>query len=76
MDCKVENCIRDRFEQLRKAGYRYPVSGYVLGPNSNTFAVELLQGCGITKFYFPPGLTPFDNWGYPLLPPTPLPDLE
>jgi RHS repeat-associated protein len=75
-DCRAENCILNRFDDLRKAGYAYPVSGYILGPNSNVFAVDLLQACGFKRIYLPMGLPPFDNWSYPLLPPVPTPSLE
>jgi hypothetical protein len=75
-DCERENCIRKRFNELRESGYDYPPWGYILGPNSNTFAVDLLATCGISKIYFPPGIPPYDNWRYPLLPPVPAPAFE
>jgi hypothetical protein len=75
-DCQRENCIRKRFNELKETGYRYPPTGYIFGPNSNTFAAELLRSCGITRISFPPGVPPFDNWKYPLLPPIPPPSLK
>jgi len=70
-DCEKENCIRRRFNELKSTGYPYPVSGYLFGPNSNTFAAELLGGCGFSKIYFPPGVPPFDTWRYLVVPPPP-----
>lgn len=75
-DCTAENCIRRRFNELKETGYYYPLSGYLFGPNSNTFAIELLFSCGFTKAYIPPGVPPFDNWRYPLLPPIPAPSFQ
>jgi hypothetical protein len=37
-DCRVEECVRRKYRELQRTGYRYPVTGYKFGPNSNTFA--------------------------------------
>lgn len=71
-DCETENCIRQRFNDLKESGYRYPRTGYLFGPNSNTFAVELLQSCGIQKVYLPAGVPPYDTWRF-VVPPIPVP---
>jgi hypothetical protein len=58
-DCSTENCIRQKYQELRDTGFRYgtPPLGWLTGPNSNTFSQELLRSCGIQKIYWPDGIT-------------------
>jgi RHS repeat-associated protein len=42
-ECAAERCVRDRFRQLSKSLPLY--NGF--GPNSNTFARQILEGCGL-----------------------------
>jgi len=61
-DCTLENCLFGRYIELSNRGYDYPRwKGYVAGPNSNTFAQELLRSCGITAIYWPDGITGVDR---------------
>jgi RHS repeat-associated protein len=69
-DCGTEECIKKRYDELRQQGYSYPPTGYMFGPNSNTFANDLLTSCGITKVYWPTGIPPFSiPGGPPVFPP-------
>lgn len=59
-ECSTEECVLKRYEELRARGYRYPAPGaYITGPNSNTFAKELLLSCGIPTIMWPSGIPPF-----------------
>ena len=61
-DCTMEQCVLDAYNSFKSEGFRYgrPPKGYVLGPNSNTFAVSLLRRCGVSRIYLPPGVPPYD----------------
>jgi len=59
-DCAAENCIRKKYEQLLLMGYEYPATGYLMGPNSNTLAKELLTSCGIKVPEWPDGILLFN----------------
>jgi RHS repeat-associated protein len=59
-DCTKADCVRKKYDELRQRGYKYPApSGYISGPNSNTFAAELLTSCGFTQIMWPAGIPPF-----------------
>jgi hypothetical protein len=62
-DCAKEQCILDRYEELRQGGYKYgdPPGGWLEGPNSNTFANDLLGSCGIRTIFWPRGIPPFSG---------------
>jgi hypothetical protein len=61
-DCTMEECVRQKYLALKQRGYLYPAPGaYVTGPNSNSFAQELLLSCGVTKIMWPTGIPPFTN---------------
>jgi hypothetical protein len=69
-DCATEKCVKKRYDQLRQQGYSYPPTGYLFGPNSNTFANDLLTSCGFTKIYWPDGIPPYSiPGGPPVFPP-------
>ena len=58
-NCETENCIQRRYDELRTRGFDYGplLVGWVFGPNSNTFAEDLLTSCGIGTIFWPGGVT-------------------
>jgi RHS repeat-associated protein len=58
-DCKNEECLRRHYENYKRVGY--PYGGYLSGPNSNTFANDLLNGCGFAVSQRPSGTTPYNS---------------
>ncbi|NJL27102.1 MAG: RHS repeat-associated core domain-containing protein [Thermoanaerobaculia bacterium] len=56
-DCAKEECIRQEYFRRREAGQ--PYGGYLSGPNSNTFAADLLTRCGTAQIFWPTGVPPF-----------------
>ena len=61
-DCSTENYILKKYLELQQRGYKYPGYGFAFGPNSNTFASDLLSGCGITTIHWPNKVTPFNKF--------------
>ncbi|MEO8276994.1 MAG: RHS repeat-associated core domain-containing protein [Thermoanaerobaculia bacterium] len=61
-DCTMEECILKRYRELQSRGYDYgfPPKGWLFGPNSNTFANDILTSCGVRKVYWPDGVAPFN----------------
>jgi hypothetical protein len=45
-ECELERKILEQAEHLREAKYRIDNYGAILGPNSNTFARQLIEGSG------------------------------
>jgi hypothetical protein len=60
-NCQMEDCILSEYHRRRKAGQPYGpgFSGYLYGPNSNTFANDILTKCGVAYISWPTGVTPY-----------------
>jgi hypothetical protein len=56
-DCATENCVRNEDQQRRTWGQYY--DSYLNGPNSNTYANDVLRACGIRDIIWPSGVPPF-----------------
>jgi RHS repeat-associated protein len=62
-DCKMETCIMKEYQRRRKVGQPYGEGkrGWFQGPNSNTFADDILRACGVSEIFWPAGVTPFTS---------------
>jgi hypothetical protein len=63
-DCTTEDCLVAKYKDFKANGYIYGreptgYSGFLAGPNSNTFAHDLLKSCGVETIYWPRGVPPF-----------------
>lgn len=56
-ECSMEDCILAEYERRKSSGQPYGSAKY--GPNSNTFAAELLYSCGVEKIFWPAYVPPF-----------------
>jgi hypothetical protein len=57
MDCSMEDCILQEYHRRRKEGQ--PYGSWLSGPNSNTFANDILRACGVQEIFWPAGVPPF-----------------
>ncbi len=59
-ECEAEECILRAYEFMRQRTYPYPSTGFIFGPNSNTFANTLLRVCGFSDIAWPEGVSPLN----------------
>jgi RHS repeat-associated protein len=61
-ECGTEDCAIRSYHHRREQGqpYGWPPKGWFAGPNSNTFANDLLNDCGISVPNWPDGAKPFN----------------